>query len=52
MLINHGNDVRSVNQKIVKDLTAGFDSSESERPYPLIVPINHDLNNDIYFIGK
>ncbi|XP_011329146.1 uncharacterized protein LOC105274586 isoform X2 [Ooceraea biroi] len=55
MLINHEDDMRSVNQKTVKDLTAGFDiASETERSaghYPLIMPVNHDLNNDIYFIA-
>jgi len=52
MLVNHESDIRSINQNIVKDLNAGFDSSERSAEYPLIVPMNHDLDNDIYFIGK
>lgn len=52
---NHVDDMRSVNQKAMKESSAELDAAEPERSaghYPLIVPVNHDLNNDIYFIGK
>lgn len=55
ILIKHENDMRNVNQKTSKDLTARFDVSEPKRSaglHPVIVPVNRDFNNDIYFIGK
>lgn len=55
MLIKQEDDMRNINQKISKDLIARrIDISEPERsagPHPVIVPINHDFNNDIYFIA-
>jgi len=54
ILIKHEDNMRNVNQKTSKDLTARLDESEPERlaeRHPVIVPVNHD-NNDIYFIGK
>lgn len=53
MLIKHEDDMQSVNQKIPKDLTTRLDEPKrSVGHHPVIVPINHDFNNDIYFIGK
>lgn len=55
ILIKHEDDTRNINQKIPKDLTTRFDISEPKRSpehHPVIVPLNHDFNNDIYFIGK
>lgn len=54
ILIKHEDDIQNINQKISKDLTARFDVLEPKRSaaHPVIVPINHDFNNDIYFIGK
>lgn len=55
ILIKQEDDMRNAQQKTLKDLTARHDISEPERSvgrHPVIVPINHDFNNDIYFIGK
>lgn len=53
VLIKH-EDMRN-NQKTSKDLIARLDVSEPEKStglHPIMVPINRDFNNDIYFIGK
>lgn len=52
-LVKHEDDMRNVKQET--DLTARLDVSEQDRlaaPHPVIVPINQNFNNDIYFIGK
>lgn len=42
-----------VNRKTPKDPMDALMPERSGPAYhPLIVPVNHDLNNDIYFIGK
>ncbi|KAL6256519.1 hypothetical protein P5V15_012632 [Pogonomyrmex californicus] len=55
LLIKHEDDMRHVNPKMPKDLTAELDVSEPEKSTehhpPIIVPVNHDSNNDIYFIA-
>ncbi|XP_012539447.1 uncharacterized protein LOC105838437 isoform X2 [Monomorium pharaonis] len=53
-IIKHEDKMRNVNQKTPKDSTARLDISEPERfagHHPVIVPVNHDFNNDIYFIA-
>lgn len=43
------------NRKTSKDLLTAVHTLEQESSaahHPLIVPVNHDLNSDIYFIGK
>lgn len=55
IMIKHEDDMRNVNQETPKDLTARLHVSEQERfadRHPVIVPVNHDFNNDIYFIGE
>lgn len=53
MLRKHEDDMQNINQKISKDLTARFDEEpKRSATHPVIVPVNHDFNNDIYFIGK
>ncbi|XP_011866459.1 PREDICTED: uncharacterized protein LOC105561260 isoform X2 [Vollenhovia emeryi] len=52
ILMKHEHDLR--NQETPQDLTARLDVSEPERSagrHPVIVPVNHDFNNDIYFIA-
>lgn len=47
--------IQHINQKTAKDLTARLDVSEPENyagHHPVIIPVNQDFNNDIYFIGK
>ncbi|XP_077280594.1 uncharacterized protein LOC143907600 [Temnothorax americanus] len=54
ILTKHEDDMRNVNQETPKDLAARLDISEPKRSvgrYPVIVPVNHDFNNDIYFIA-
>lgn len=51
-LVKHEDDMRNVKQET--DLTARLDVSEQDRlaaPHPVIVPINQNFNNDIYFIA-
>lgn len=60
IFIKHDDDARSISRKEPEDSSSDFESSELEKfdhtekleHHPLIVPINRDLNNDIYFIGK
>lgn len=55
ILVKHEDDVRNVNQKTPDGLIVRLDAPKSDRSteyHPLMVPMNHDLNNDIYFIGK
>ena len=52
-LVKHEDDMRNVKQET--DLTASLDVPEPDRlagRHPVIMPINQDFNNDIYFIGK
>lgn len=52
-LLKHVNDMQIFNHKMPKDIIA-IDSLEERRitgQRPLIVPVEQDLNNDIYFIG-
>lgn len=53
-MIKHEDNLRNINQKTPKELVVRLDASEqTDRPKgPFMVPMNHDLNNDIYFIGK
>lgn len=53
LLIKHKDDMRGV-VKTPKDSTTMeiLVPDGSAVYHPLIVPVNHDLNNDIYFIGK
>ncbi|KAL0113733.1 hypothetical protein PUN28_012690 [Cardiocondyla obscurior] len=55
VLIKHEDGMPNVNQKPPKDITTRLDVSEAERSagrHPVIVPVvNHDFNNDIYFIA-
>ncbi|XP_018400407.1 PREDICTED: uncharacterized protein LOC108777909 [Cyphomyrmex costatus] len=51
-LAKHEDNMQNVEQKT--DVTAGLDVSEPDGlagPHPVIVPINQDFNNDIYFIA-
>jgi len=52
VLIKH-EDMRN-NKKTSKDLIASLDvePEKSAGLHPVMVPMNHDFNNDIYFIGK
>lgn len=54
--ILHEDDMRNVDQQIPKELIVQLDTGStpdiSAGYHPLMVPMNHDLNNDIYFIGK
>ncbi|XP_050460262.1 uncharacterized protein LOC126856101 [Cataglyphis hispanica] len=55
ILIKHEDNMRNINQKTPKELVvlgaSKPDGSDGSEFHPLIVPINHDLNNDIYFIA-
>ncbi|XP_029663977.1 uncharacterized protein LOC115235959 [Formica exsecta] len=53
ILIKHEDNLRNINQKTPKELVVRLDASEqTDRPKgPFMVPMNHDLNNDIYFIA-
>lgn len=55
ILVKHEDDIRNVNQKTPDGSIVRLDAPKSDRSteyHPLMVPMNHDLNNDIYFIGK
>lgn len=55
ILIKHEDNTRNVDQQTPKELIVRLDTgskSDGSGYHPLIVPMNHDLNNDIYFIGK
>ncbi|XP_072748900.1 uncharacterized protein [Anoplolepis gracilipes] len=55
ILVKHEENMRSVNEKTPKELVVQLDASKSDRSagfiHPLMVPMDHDLNNDIYFIA-
>ncbi|XP_012222130.1 uncharacterized protein [Linepithema humile] len=60
IFIRHDDDTRSINRKKLEDSSSEFDGSGLDRfehraekfeHHPIIVPINRDLNNDIYFIA-
>lgn len=53
MFVKH-DDTQNFNQKVPEELIVRLDAPKSDRTgyHPLMVPMNYDLNNDIYFIGK
>lgn len=49
----HGENTRNVESKFKDASVIVLPELERRTGYnPLVVPVNHDLNNDIYFIGK
>ncbi|CAL1686524.1 unnamed protein product [Lasius platythorax] len=54
ILVKHEDDIRNVNQKTPAGSIVRLNAPKSDRSteyHPLMVPMNHDLNNDIYFIA-
>ncbi|XP_020290985.1 uncharacterized protein LOC109858294 isoform X2 [Pseudomyrmex gracilis] len=55
MLITREEDMRSLNQKIPKDLTNKLEPERSSAIEaglrPLILPVHRDMDNDVYFIA-
>lgn len=55
LLSKHEDNAWDPNGKASQDLSTADDMLEQEGSavhHPLIVPVNRDLNSDIYFIGK